>query len=144
MVLGPWLKKEFGLPVLAAGGISDGRGLAAALALGLDAAYMGTRFIATKESPAADEYKQAILESNPEDIEYTDKVSGIFGNYIRKSIPAAIQSPEDAKSIRWKAIYSAGQGVGMINDVPTCAQLVARLVDEYDAARKALPAVAAE
>ena len=92
------------MPVLCAGAISDGHGIAAALSLGMDAAYIGTRFIATKESPAKDEYKQAILESNPEDIEYTAKISGVLGNYIRKSIPSDATSPEEAKSRRYKEI----------------------------------------
>ena len=138
-VLGPWLKKEFGLPILCAGAISDGRGLAAALALGLDAAYIGTRFIATQESPAKPEFKEAILASNPEDIEYTDRVSGILGNYIRKSIPSDVSAPEQAKTRRWKDIWSAGQGVGMIHDIPTCKELVDRMVGEYEAIRSGLP-----
>lgn len=141
-VLGPWLKWTFGLPVLAAGGISDGRGLAAALALGLDAAYMGTRFIATRESPASEEYKRAILESNAEDIEYTARISGILGNYIRQSIPADVATPEQAKASRWKEIFSAGQVVGLIDDLPTCAELIERVVREYEEARAALPALA--
>jgi len=139
LVLGPWLKKEFGLPILCAGAISDGRGLAAALALGLDAAYIGTRFIATQESPAKPEFKEAILASNPEDIEYTDRVSGILGNYIRKSIPSDVSAPEQAKTRRWKDIWSAGQGVGMIHDIPTCKELVDRMVGEYEAIRSGLP-----
>lgn len=139
-VLGPWLKREFGLPVLAAGGICDGRGLAAALALGLDAAYMGTRFIATKESPAAAGYKDAIVESKPEDIEYTDKVSGVMGNYIRKTLPDDLVGGKPAVG-RWKDIWSAGQGVGLIDDIPTCAELVDRLVAEYETVRRQLPAM---
>ncbi|MFO0945578.1 MAG: nitronate monooxygenase [Planctomycetota bacterium] len=139
-VLGPWLKKEFGLPVLAAGGIADGRGLAAALALGLDAAYMGTRFIATREAPAMEDYKQAIVESQPEDIEYTDRVSGILGNYIRKTLPQDLQAGARAEG-RWTQIWSAGQGVGLIDDVPSVKELVDRIVEEYEAARTSLPAL---
>lgn len=137
-VLGPYLKKTFGVPVLCAGAVSDGRTLAAALSLGMDAAYVGTRFIATVESPAKPEYKQAIIDSNPEDIEYTDKVSGVLGNYIRASIPAAM-STEEARTKRYKEIWSAGQGVGLIEDVPTCKELVERMVREYEEVRRALP-----
>lgn len=143
-ILGPWLKKIYGLPVLCAGGISDGHGLAAALALGLDAAYMGTRFIATKESPAKPEYKQAILESSPEDIEYTARVSGVLGNYIRKTIPPDIDGAEQARTRRWKDIWSAGQGVGLIDDVPSCKELIDRIVAQYDEVRMGLPALAGE
>lgn len=140
-VLGPWLKREYGLPVLAAGGICDGRGLAAALALGMDAAYMGTRFIATKESPAASGYKDAIVTSQPEDIEYTDKVSGVMGNYIRTTLPENLMAGKPAIG-RWKDIWSAGQGVGLIDDIPTCAELVRRLIAEYEEVRLGLPALA--
>lgn len=137
-VLGPWLKNVFGLPVLAAGAIGNGSGLAAALALGMDGAYIGTRFIATTESPAKPEYKQALLNSSPEDIEYTDKVSGVLGNYIRSSIPGEMNS-EQARTMRYKEIWSAGHGVGLIDDIPTCKELVDRMVREYEAARLALP-----
>lgn len=140
-VLGPWLKKEFGVPVLGAGSIVDGHGLAATLALGLDGAYIGTRFIATQESPAKPEFKQAILESGPEDIEYTPRVSGIPGNYIRSSIPADVTNPDEARTRRWKEIFSAGQGVGLIHDVPTCKELIDRMVAEYEAVRSGLPAL---
>lgn len=140
MVLGPWLKQEFGLPVLAAGGIADGRGLAAALALGLDAAYMGTRFIATRESPVVADYKQAIVESQPEDIEYTDRVSGILGNYIRKTLPKDLQAGDRAEG-RWTQIWSAGQGVGLIDDVPSVKELVLRIVAEYETTRRDLPSL---
>lgn len=141
LVLGPWLKRMYGLPVLAAGGVSDGKGLAAVLSLGLDAAYMGTRFIATREAPATAPYKQAILDSTPEDIEFTPRVSGILGNYIRKSIPEEVTSPDDAKETRWKEIYSAGQVVGLIDDIPSCAELVSRIVQEYEGTRASMPVV---
>lgn len=143
-VLGPWLKKTYGLPVLCAGGISDGRGLAAALSLGLDAAYIGTRFIATQESPAKPGYKEAIIESIPEDIEFTPRVSGILGNYIRKTIPDDIDAEEQMRTHRWKDIWSAGQGVGLIDDVPTCKALVERIVAEYEEVRSGLPRLASQ
>lgn len=138
-ILGPWLKKAFGIPVLAAGGIGDGAGLAASLALGLDGAYVGTRFIATKESPAKDDFKQALLESEPEDIEYTDKISGVHGNYIRKSLPDPNASAEEIRSRRYKEIWSAGQVVGLIDDIPSVAELMHRMVSEYETIRAGLP-----
>ncbi len=138
-VLGPWLKKEFGVPVLCAGSISDGHGIAAALALGLDGAYIGTRFIATTESPAQQAYKDALIESGPEDIEYTAKISGVLGNYIRKSIPDAVTNPDEARSKRYKEIWSAGQGVGMIHDVVSCRELIDRMVRQYEEVRAGLP-----
>ena len=75
-VLVPYLKERLSVPVLAAGGIATGRGLLAALALGADAAYIGTRFIASNEAEVSDAYKQAILKSGPEDIIYTARSYG--------------------------------------------------------------------
>lgn len=143
-VLGPWLKKVFGLPVLCAGAISDGHGLAAALSLGLDAAYMGTRFIATQESPAQDEFKKLILNSSPEDIEYTDRVSGVHGNFIRSTIPPDFDLNVQRETKKWKDVWSAGQGVGMIDDIPTCRELIDRIVAEYEEIRRGLPALEGE
>jgi nitronate monooxygenase len=137
-VLGPWLKRRFGLPVLAAGGIADGRGLAAALALGLDAAYMGTRFLATRECQVVDDYKRAVVESQPEDIVFTAEISGVLGNYIKGTLPDV---SGNAEAKRWKDIWSAGQVVGLIDDVPTCRELVERIVAEYETARSDLPPV---
>lgn len=140
-VLGPWLKKIYGLPVLCAGGISDGRGLAAALALGMDAVYVGTRFIATSESPADEKYKRAIVEANPEDIEYTDRVSGVHGNYIRSSIPADLGPPQAERRKRPTGIFSAGQGVGLIDDLLSCGEVIEQMVAQYEATRAGLPAL---
>ena len=140
-VLASWLKKEYGLPVLLAGGISDGRGLAAALALGADAAYVGTRFIATHESPAKDGFKNLIVESDPEDIEYTDRVSGIRANFIRKTIPDDFDREVQAATKQWKDIWSAGQGVGLVDDILSCKEVVDRMVAEYEAIRSGLPAL---
>ncbi|HVE86750.1 MAG TPA: nitronate monooxygenase [Myxococcales bacterium] len=134
-VLGPWLKQELGVPVVIAGGLSQGRHLAAALALGADAAYFGTRFIATRESAASPEYKEALLRSGPEDIEYSDEVTGVKGNYLRESLHRYKESGGKA----WKDIWSAGQAVAFVEDVPGAGELVARIITEYRAARAALP-----
>lgn len=85
----PYLKKHFTVPVLAAGGITDGRGLAAALALGAAGAYMGTRFIASEECKVARDYQNAILRAQPEDIVTTYRMDGVAANiidtpYVRK------------------------------------------------------------
>jgi len=82
-VLVPYLKERLSVPVLAAGGIATGRGLLAALSLGADAAYIGTRFIASSEAEVSDAYKQAILKSGPGDIIYTARITGTHGNFIR-------------------------------------------------------------
>ncbi len=151
------VREIFDGTILLAGAISDGRGVRAAEILGADLAYLGTRFIATRESAADDAYKQMLVTARAQDIVYTDKVSGIFGNFLRPSLErAGLQVDEpgprkrvdmdltrraaeaearaDSEAKAWKHIWSAGQGVGAIHDVPTTAELVARLVAEYRAA----------
>jgi len=135
MVLGPWLKEQFKVPVVMAGGLATGRHLLAALALGADAGYFGTRFIATKESAAPEGHKAAILEAEPEDIELTAEVTGVPGNFLTSSLAAF----RDGKGKAWKDVYSAGQAVAFVNDVPAAGELIDRIVSEYLAARAALP-----
>ncbi len=76
MVLIPHLKQHLKIPVVAAGGIATGRQILAALILGADAVQIGTRFIVSDESPASHDYKQAIIDSEPEDIVMTSRISG--------------------------------------------------------------------
>ncbi len=140
-VLVPWLKAELNLPILAAGCISDGRQVVASLALGASLCYIGTRFIASAECGAVDGYKAAVVESSPEDIVYTDKVSGIHASFIGKTVPKdfdAEHTPEGAK--RWKDIWSAGQGVGLIHAVKPIAHIVEDLAREAHDAMRALGA----
>ncbi len=149
----PEVRTFFDGPIMLSGCISDGRTVHAVRSLGADFAYLGTRFIATEEANAAPLYKQMILESGAADITYTPEFSGIPASYLTKSIleagidPGEIALPgqEDPKNFRsratddkpkaWSVIWSAGQGVGSISDVPSAAELVARLKSEYDAAR---------
>lgn len=83
LVLTPWLEKSLSIPVVAAGGISEGRQIAASLILGASGVSMGTRFIASLESPASQDYKQAILKATPEDILLTSQISGTPAAVIR-------------------------------------------------------------
>jgi nitronate monooxygenase len=139
-------------PLVLAGAITDGAGVLAAEAMGCDLAYLGTRFIATRESLAADRYKQMIVDSNSGDIVYTPLFSGVHGSYLAGSIrnagldpynlpvneaPGQYRSREDRPKT-WKEIWGAGQGVGNIDDIPTVAELVDRLEIEYRAARRRL------
>ena len=133
-VLGPWLKEAFGVPVLIAGGLSTGRHLVAALALG-DGAYIGTRFIATQESAAPLEYKEALLRATPEEVEYTPEVTGVHANFLRESLTRFRAGGGKA----WKEVYSAGHGVAFIKDIPSAKEVVKRLVAEYLEAKAALP-----
>lgn len=130
-VLIPWLKEELRVPIIAAGCISDGRQVVASLALGAQLCYLGTRFIVSTECGASSAYKQKVVDSSPEDIVYTDAVSGIHANFIKDTVPdnfSADRSPGGAK--RWKDIWSAGQGVGLIHDVKPLGQIVEDLARE--------------
>lgn len=83
VVLIPWLTKELDVPVIAAGGVADGKGMAAMLALGASGVSVGTRFIASKEARVSDDYKTAILRATPEDIMMTSRISGTPATVIR-------------------------------------------------------------
>jgi nitronate monooxygenase len=139
-------------PLVLAGSITNGADVLAAQAMGCDLAYLGTRFIATRESLAAERYKQMIVESGAGDIVYTPLFSGVHGSYLAGSIRNAGLDPDhlplnDAQGLyrsredrpkTWKDIWGAGQGVGDIDDVPAVAELVDRLEAEYQAARRRL------
>lgn len=147
------IRRFFGGPVVLAGAITGGAAILAVQAMGADLAYMGTRFIATKEANAAPGYKAMITEASAADILYTPFFTGIPGNYLKPSIAAAGLDPNalpdvtkdsadfgSGRTKAWRDIWSAGQGVGTIGDVPATAMLVARLKAEYAAAREALQA----
>ena len=130
-VLVPWLKEELKVPILAAGCISDGRQVVASLSLGAELCYIGTRFIASTECGAADAYKESVVKASPEDIVYTDAISGIHANFIKHTVPEGFtpdRSPEGSK--RWKDIWSAGQGVGLIHEVKPLGAIVEDLARE--------------
>lgn len=99
----PQLRKELGGVIICAGAISTGGGIRAAKALGADFAYMGTRFIATKESRAVDQYKQMCIDSKigPSPtflpVVYTDKISGVYANFLRKSLENNGLDPNNLK-----------------------------------------------
>jgi nitronate monooxygenase len=136
----PWLKDKLDVSIVAAGCISTGKQMAASFALGAELCYLGTRFIASTECRAVDRYKQMVVDADPDDIVYTDAVSGIHANFLKQTIPdqtIATRGPEAAK--RWKDIWSAGQGVVEIQDVKPVAAIVEDLVREYHDAKAALP-----
>jgi len=141
-------------PLLCSGAISTGGAILAAQAMGADLAYIGTRFIASKEASAPDAYKEAVVEAAGEDIVYSSLFTGIHGNYLKSSIEAAGLDPDnlpeadkssmnfgsggntDAKA--WKDIWGAGQGVGSIHDIPSVQDIVDSLKAEYNEAKSRL------
>jgi len=145
------IRQWFDGPIALSGSIATGDAVLAAQAMGADFGYIGSAFIATHEARAADAYKNAIVDSNSDDIVYSNLFTGVHGNYLAPSIRAAGLDPEnlpesdpskmnfggDAKKA-WKDIWGCGQGIGAINAVLSTAELVARLRSEYAAARQRL------
>jgi nitronate monooxygenase len=145
------VKEWFDGTVILSGSIGDGYSVASALALGADFAYMGTRFIATKEANADQGYKQMLIDSAADDIVYSSLFTGVSGNYLKPSIKNAGLDPDnlpdadkstmnfgsggntDAKA--WKDIWGSGQGIGGIKDDPSVEDLVTRIKEEYNKAR---------
>lgn len=134
--------------IILSGAISSGRGIRAAEVMGADYVYMGTSFIPTTESMASDEYKAMILASRAEDIICSDGVTGVKANWMRDSLSQAGYDPDNmpeageidvAKSVsdrkRWKDIWAAGQGLGVIDRVQSIAALVDQLESEYNVAK---------
>jgi nitronate monooxygenase len=140
-------------PVVLAGGISDGHALRAAEVLGCDMAYMGTKFIATRESMADARYKAMLVEASADDVLLTTALTGLATNMLRPSILAAGLDPDhlpergaidigkdidiaarEARPGRWRDIWSAGHSTSGVADVPAVEQLVARTLEEYRAA----------
>ncbi|MDP3656992.1 MAG: nitronate monooxygenase family protein [Brevundimonas sp.] len=126
--------------IILSGCLSTGSDVAAALMMGADFAYMGTRFISTTESMAQAEYKQMIVEAGASDITYTPAVSGIPANFLTPSLVAngidpkslpehKLDMADEAKA--WKTVWSAGQGSAGVRDILPTAELVRRLTDEF-------------
>jgi nitronate monooxygenase len=145
------IRQWFDGPVALSGSIATGDAILAAQAMGADFAYIGSAFIATHEARAAEDYKKAIVESNSDDIVYSNLFTGVHGNYLAPSIRAAGLDPDhlpesdpskmnfggDAKKA-WKDIWGCGQGIGAINSVVSTAERVAKMRSEYAAARARL------
>jgi nitronate monooxygenase len=131
--------------VIFAGSVSSGAAIRAAEVLGADLAYLGTRFIATEESAAPDAYKSFLTESGAQDLIYSERMTGVPANWLTGSLrrvgldPAALPVPNAVRrydhlpaNVRpWRDVWSAGQGVELIDDIPTVAELVRRLQEQY-------------
>ena len=142
------IRTFFKKTILLSGCISKGRDIASALQMGADLAYMGTRFINTKESLADEDYKNMIINSTADDIIYTAVVSGVKANFIKQSLEAMGITEDDwnktkkinfgeeldaakAEAKAWKTIWSAGQGVTSIKDCPSVSKLIFDLKSEF-------------
>ena len=148
----PELRRLFDGPIALGGALSDGRQVAAARLMGADLAYMGTRFLATRESLAAQEHRAMVLDSCAADIVLTAAVSGVPGNFLRASLAAAGLDPDRPRATvdfgtgetrAWRDVWSAGQGVGSIRDLPGACELGLRIVQEYREALRDAPRLVA-
>ena len=151
LVLIPLAVQSLKVPVIASGGIADGRGFAAALALGADGINMGTRFQLTQEAPIHENIKRALLEGTERDTRLIFRTlrntARVFRNRVSEEVIAAELQGCEFADIRHlvagargrkaleqgdpqDGIISAGLVIGLINDVPTCEQLIQRMVAE--------------
>jgi nitronate monooxygenase len=152
------IKKFFHKTILLSGCISNGQDIASALQIGADIAYMGTRFINTKESKAPEDYRKMIIESDANDIVYTAAISGVSANFLRPSLEAMGITEEMLKRTKkidfgkelsamekeakaWSTIWSAGQGVTNISDNPTVKDLTDLMKKEFKVAIEAQQAL---
>ncbi|MCU7492676.1 MAG: nitronate monooxygenase [Ignavibacteria bacterium] len=159
IVLIPQLKDAVSIPVMAAGGIADGRGILAALSLGAEGVQIGTRFAVTVESSAHEEYKKRICEAHDNDTvlilkkiglvrtlknQYTDQVqaaeaSGAGTEELKELLGKKRERLGIFEGNRDQGMMEAGQGVGIIKDIPTVKSLLEKLIQEFDAACRNLP-----
>ncbi|HSQ69395.1 MAG TPA: nitronate monooxygenase family protein [Steroidobacteraceae bacterium] len=148
------IRSFFDGTLILSGAMTSGGDVFAALALGADMAYVGTRFLATTEANVPPEYKQMIVESSSDEVVWTSLFTGVRGNYLKRSVAAAGLDPENLPEAdksamdfgsggnmgkkAWRDIWSAGQGVGNIHETLPTRELVARMRREFDAARERL------
>ena len=145
------IRQWFDGPVALSGSIATGASVLAAQAMGADFAYIGSAFIATEEARAAQEYKQAIVDNNSDEIVYSNLFTGVHGNYLAPSIRAAGLDPANlpesdpskmnfggASAKAWKDIWGCGQGIGAVDKIQPAGEFVAQLKREYAAAKAEL------
>ncbi|MFT4886671.1 MAG: nitronate monooxygenase [Pseudohongiellaceae bacterium] len=155
LILLPLAARRLKIPYLASGGLGDGRGLAAALSMGADGINMGTRFMVTKEAPIHENVKQRMVEGSELDTELIFRslrnTARVFKNSIAEQVVEIESRSGETKfediqplvaGVKGKAlfengdldggIWSAGMIVGLIDDIPSCDELISRIVDEAE------------
>ena len=158
IALVPQVVQAVKVPVIAAGGIASGAGVVAVLALGAKGAQLGTRFVATRESSAAEFYKQALVERDADDTVITDAFTGLYARVLRGAyadeyassgapvLPGFVQNRAAGDIFRAALARQdgqhyplwAGQSVGLVHDLPEAAAVVRALVDEARSALRSL------
>ena len=147
------IREWFNGPLALSGSIATGDAVLACRAMGADFAYIGSAFIATQEARASEAYKQCIVDSDSDEIVYSNLFTGVHGNYLKPSVRNAGMDPDnlpdsdatkmnfgggDSAKKAWKDIWGCGQGIGAVKAVVPTAEMVGRLRREYDAARARL------
>lgn len=145
------VREFFAGTIVVGGGISDGAGIAGALAAGADMAYLGTRFLASTEAIASEDYKQMVVDHGPDDLIVSDAITGTHASWLRPSLVANGLDPDtlvkgpggrnynsvDQTALKkWKDVWAAGQGLQTIRAVEPVSQIVDRLEAEFSAARE--------
>jgi nitronate monooxygenase len=149
LALVPRIRAMFDGVIVMAGAVTTGAAVRAAEILGADLAYLGTRFIATREALGPQEYKDFLVSETSDKLIYTNRITGVPSNWIKASLRSKGLDPDDLpqpagprggyghlppEARPWRTIFSAGQGVDLIEDIPSVAALVRRLRQEYVAA----------
>ncbi|MBO3276242.1 NAD(P)H-dependent flavin oxidoreductase [Pseudomonas schmalbachii] len=152
LILIPLAARKLDIPVVASGGIADGRGMAAALALGAEGVNMGTRFCATREAPIHENIKQALVDATERDTHLIYRPLRNTARALKNAISDEVISIERRGSVQFEdirhlvsgtrgraalesgevqdGIIHVGQCIGLIDDIPTCAELIERMVAE--------------
>lgn len=136
------IREMFDGAIAVGGAISDGAGIAGAIAAGADCVYMGTRFLPTEESRAQDAYKAMVVESQVDDIVVSAAITGTSASWLKASVEAAGFGAEELQATavrdysgsdpkRWRDIWAAGQGVGRSRAIESIASVVGDLEREY-------------
>lgn len=154
------IREWFDGPLLLSGAISTGSSILAAQAMGADLGYIGSAFIASHEANADSDYKKMIVDCGAEDIIYTDRFTGVHGNYLIPSLVASGIDPrrvahedrkkmdfgkadsDDNESVKaWKSIWGSGQGIGSVKSIASVSEIVRRLAGEYESAKERMAAL---
>jgi nitronate monooxygenase len=141
--------------VIVGGGIADGQGVAGAIAAGADLVYMGTRFIATAESLAVDDYKRMVVDANVDDLTVSAAITGTPASWLKPSLrrhgydpdhmpekPERNYDSSQQGAKRWKDLWAAGQGVGAVRSIEPVKTVVDELAKEYQMALARMAALA--
>jgi NAD(P)H-dependent flavin oxidoreductase YrpB (nitropropane dioxygenase family) len=152
LILIPAAARALGIPILASGGFADGRGMAAALVLGAEGVNMGTRFMLTREAPIHDAIKLAIVAGSERDTNVIFKPFRNTARVFRNAVSNEVLERQRREGAAFDDVRSlvagergrvalengriddgliwAGQAIGLIDDIPSCAELIARIVKE--------------